>query len=290
MKKSTIYIILFLFICNNTYAGGPWPQKKGDGYFKVAQWWTVFDQHYTDQGKIDPNVTTGVYNTSLYAEYGLTSRLTGVVYFPFLSRNYMNNRISATNGETLTEGEAINTIGDTDIALKYGLTKPGSKIPIAATLTFGLPLGKTSGGTEKNLQTGDGEFNQLLSIDAGTSFKLGKASGYATAYVGINNRTKGFSDEFRYGLEFGVGLLEKKLWLIARINAVESFKNGDTAESITSTSIFANNTEFTSFGLEAAYYITKRVGVSAGFAGAFRGEVVAASPSYTVGVFYDLKR
>lgn len=290
MKNTFVYVILFLLISNITFAGGPWPQKKGDGYFKVSQWWTVFDQHYTDQGKLDPNVTTGVYNTSLYAEYGITSRLTGVVYFPFFSRNYMNNRVSATTGETLTKGEAINSIGDTDLALKYGLTKPGSKIPIAATLTFGLPLGKTSGGTEKNLQTGDGEFNQMLSVDAGTSFKLGKAKGYATAYLGLNNRTNDFSDEFRYGLEFGAGLMNSKLWLIARLNAVESFKNGETAESNTSTSIFANNTEYTSFGLEIAYYVTNRVGISAGFAGAFRGEIVAASPSYSVGIFYDLKR
>ncbi|MFK7806307.1 MAG: hypothetical protein AB8F74_00770 [Saprospiraceae bacterium] len=292
MKNSKIIFILAAFLfSNNAFAGGPWPQKKGNGYFKVSEWWTVFDQHFTDQGKIDPNVTTGIFNTSLYAEYGLTSRLTGVVYFPFLSRNYMNDRISATTGETLTKGEAINTIGDTDVSLKYGLSKPGSKIPLAATLTFGIPLGKTSGGAEGNLQTGDGEFNQLLQVDAGTSFPIGKSiNGYASAYVGVNNRTNGFSDEFRYGLEFGAGFWKNKLWIISRLTAVESFKNGDTAESITSTSIFANNTEFTSFGLEVAYYVTERVGLSAGFAGAFRGEVVAASPSYSVGVFYDLKR
>ncbi|MFT6938366.1 MAG: hypothetical protein ACJA1N_002673, partial [Saprospiraceae bacterium] len=67
-------------------------------------------------------------------------------------------------------------------------------------------------------------------------------------------------------------------------------KNGETAATITSTSVFANNTEYTSFSLEAAYYVSKRVGFSASFAGAFRGEIIAAAPTYSVGIFYDLAK
>lgn len=290
MKKYSIFIVLFLFSINSAFAGGPWPQPKGKGYFKLSEWWIVFDQHYTDTGLLDPNVTTGIYNTSFYGEYGLTDRLTAIAYAPLLSRNYMNNLRSATTNEILVKGEGINAIGDIDLSLKYGLTKAGSALPVSVSLTLGLPTGKAVAGTLNNLQTGDGEFNQILQIDAGRGFKLNdKVSSYTSAYVGINHRTKGFSEEFRYGIEYGVGLANQKLWLIGRLNGVESFKNGATAETITSTSIFANNTEFTSFGVEAAYYITKNIGFSAGFASAFRGEIIAAAPSYSVGIFYDLK-
>lgn len=288
MKKSIIIILLFA-ISNFVFAGGPWPQPKGKGYFKLSEWWVVFDQHFTDAGKIDPNVTTGIFNTNLYAEYGFTNRLTGILNAPLFSRNYMNNLVSGTTNEVLVEGEAINSLGDFEVGFKYGLTPSGARIPISASLILGLPFGETAGGTQGNLQTGDGEFNQIIQIDAGLGFNLGKTPAYASAYVGANNRTNGFSEEFRFGVETGVGLFDKKLWLIGRLNAVESFKNGDTAETTTSTSIFANNTEFTGIALEAAYYLNEKWGVSASIAGAFRGEIIAAAPSYSVGVFYDLK-
>ncbi len=290
MKNPIILLFILLIGTSNIYAGGPWPQPKGKGYFKLSQWWTVFDQHYTDQGKIDPNVTTGIFNTAVYGEYGITNRLTGIVYAPLFSRNYMNNLVSGTTNEVLIPGEALNSIGDVDLSIKYGLTQPGSKVPISATLLLGLPTGQVGGGTQGNLQTGDGEFNQMLRIDAGTGFKLDdETSSYVSGYAGINNRTEGFSEEFRYGVEYGVGLMESKLWLIGRLDVVESFKNGETAGTVNSTSIFANNTEFSSFSFEAAYYINKSFGFSASYASAFQGEIIAAAPSYSVGIFWDLK-
>ena len=250
----------------------------------------IFDKHYTDAGLTDPNVTTGIFNTFLYAEYGLTDRVTGIFNGAVFSRNYMNNLVSRTTNEVLVAGEALNSVGDIDIGLKYGLTKPGAKFPVSVSLTLGLPTGTNGAGALNNLQTGDGEFNQLLQVDIGNGFKINDSTnGYFSAYAGVNNRTQGFSEEFRFGLEFGAGLFDQKLWIIARLNAIESFKNGDTAATTTSTSIFANNSEFTSAGLELNYYLTKQVGVSVSAAGAFRGEIIAAAPSYSVGVFLDLK-
>ena len=213
------------------------------------------------------------------------------MYFPFYSRAYNNNLVSQTTKETLVPGEAINSIGDTDIAIKFGLTKD-NKIPLTATLLFGLPLGVDDGGSQNNLQTGDGEFNQLLQFDLGTGIPLGikNVNAYANAYVGVNNRTNGFSDEFRYGLELGAGLFKDKLWLVGRLNAVESFQNGKTAAEITGTSIFANNTEFISLGGEIAYNINDRFGVSAGYASAVSGKIIFAAPSYSVGVFFNLRK
>lgn len=290
MKNISIILFILILFSGSAFAGGPWPQKKGKGYFKLAEWWLIFDQHYTDNGKIDPNVTSGIFNTTLYAEYGFTDRLTGIINAPIFSRNYNNNLISNTTKEILVAGDSYNGVGDFDLGLKYGITQPGAKVPVALTLTFGLPTGKSVAGEQRNLQTGDGEFNQMLQVDAGTGFKLGKTSAYVSAYTGFNNRTNGFSDELRFGLEAGVGLANEKFWLTTRLLGVESLKNGDTAETTTSTSIFANNSEFLSIGVEGSYYITKKVGVSVSAAGAFRGEIIAAAPSYSVGVFLDLSK
>jgi hypothetical protein len=287
MKKSILFLV-FMSMVFSLAAGGPWPQKKGNFYVKLSEWWIVFDQHYTDSGLIDPNVTTGLFSTTLYAEYGISDRLTATVYAPLLTRNFMNNLVSSTNNEVLVPGEAINRIGDLDISAKYALSR---SFPIAATLTLGIPTGVTSAGTEGNLQTGDGEFNQMFQLDAGQGFKYSeKVSGYFSGFAGVNNRTNGFSDEFRYGVEGGVSFVDSKLWVIGRVNGVESFQNGETAATVSSTSIFSNNSEFTSYGVEAAYYITKRIGFSASVTSAFRGKVIAAAPSYSVGFFYDMSK
>lgn len=292
MKKS-IFLVLVLALAGHTalLAGGPWTQKKGKGYLKLSEWWVVFDQHYTDAGLTDPNITTGIFNTTIYAEYGFTDRFTTNIYAPIFVRNTMNNLVSATTGDVIIPGEAFMGPGDLDLGFKYSLTKPGSKFPVAATVTLGLPTGTPVAGALDNLQTGDGEFNQIFQIDAGYGFSISKkTSAYASTYVGFNRRSNGFSEEFRFGLEAGVGLFERKWWITGRILGVESFKNGATAETVTSTSIFANNSEFLSVSLESSVYLSPKLGVSASVAGALRGEIIAAAPTYSVGIFLDLSR
>ena len=289
--KQVSFLVCLMVLPLSVKAGGPWTQEKGKAYLKLSEWWMVFDQHYTDEGLIDPNVTTGIFNTFLYAEYGVTDRFTTIFNGAIFSRNYMNNLVSGTTGQVLVEGEAVNAMGDIDLGLKYRLTGKESSIPISATLFFGLPTGVTGAGKQGNLQTGDGEFNQILQLDAGKGFSFGpKTAGYVSLNVGFNNRSNGFSEEFRYGIEYGTGFFNQKLWLIARLFGIESFKNGATAENISSTSIFANNAEYTSISLECNYYISSKVGVSASAAGAFRGEIIAAAPSYSLGVFLDLSK
>ncbi len=288
MKKNILIIILLAVSYNFVYAGGPWPKKKGKYYIKLSEWWVKFDKHYTDTGLTDPNVTTGIYNTYLYAEYGITDRLSGIFNGSIFSRNLTNNIRSITTNEILIPGEALNSIGDIDLGIKYGLTKPGAKVPLSLSLYLGLPTGQVGKGQFGTLQTGDGEFNQMLQLDLGKSINLEKADLYFTGYVGFNNRTKGFSEEFRYGLEAGVGLFNKKLWLNSKLQAIESFKNGETAATTQNTTIFANNTEFISISVEGNYFITKNFGVSASYISAFRGEIIAAAPSYNVGIFYNI--
>ncbi|MDC1261964.1 hypothetical protein N8Z72_04630 [Polaribacter sp.] len=53
-----------------------------------------------------------------------------------------------------------------------------------------FPKGKTSGGNEfAILQTGDGEFNQLLQVDFGTSFKVKNIPAYVKTFAGYNHRS-----------------------------------------------------------------------------------------------------
>ncbi|NJM26575.1 MAG: hypothetical protein HC859_14985, partial [Bacteroidia bacterium] len=105
-------------------------------------------------------VTTSLYSTSFYGEYGITDRFTGIVYLPFFVRSTLNEVRYNQSGNSIP-GDAVNSLGDAEVSLKYGLivNKP---IVMSATLTLGLPLGETRGGDQQILQTGDGEFNQML--------------------------------------------------------------------------------------------------------------------------------
>jgi len=286
MKQLIIIVSLILSTSASLIAGGGWPQPKNGGYIKIAQWWIIADKHFTDNGKIDPNVTNGIFNTSIYGEYGLTDRLTAIAYVPFFSRSYFNNTVSQTTQEIIIPGEAINSFGDSELYLKYGLIT-NKKVVLSATVGVGIPLGIDDGGTANNLQTGDGEFNQIIRLDASTTYKLGGLDAYVSIYGAFNNRTKGFSDEWRYGIETGANLLNNKLTAILRINGVESLANGSLTNVGNSSSIFANNSEFLSFSPELAYHINDKFGLSASVASALSGKIIFANSSYSVGVFFQ---
>ena len=284
--KNILLSGLLLLVGNMLLAGGGWPQPKGHGYFKLSQWWVISNQHFTDTGLLDPNVTTGTFNTSIYAEYGFTDRLTGIVYFPFFSRVYTNNVVSGTTGKAIIPGEGINSIGDTDISLKYGLVvnKP---VVLSATLTLGLPFGNPAGGSQGNLQTGDGEFNQMLIFDAGAGFKLGQTSGWTNAYFGFNQRNGGFSDEWRYGIEVGANVFKNKITALVRLYGVQSLNNGTRNDADnTGTSFFANNSEHLTISPEIAYNFNEKWGASFTYASALSGKLIFANPSYSLGVFF----
>ena len=265
-------------------AGGGWPAGKGKGYIKLAEWWVVSNKHYTDVGLIDPHITRGIYTTSLYGEYGLTDKWTAIAYIPVYSRATVNNEVSATTGEILIPGDAIGGIGDVDLGIKYSFNADKA-IKVSASVMLGIPIGEDAGGTNGSLQIGDGEFNQLIKIDAGTGFALGSINGYANIYGGYNNRSNGFSDEIRWGAEAGVSALKDKLGFTLRVTAISSTNNGSSIAPANSTSIFANNAEYVAIEPEIRFNFLKNTGLSASYSTASSGRLIFANPSYSVGVY-----
>ncbi|MTI20948.1 hypothetical protein E1176_07935 [Fulvivirga sp. RKSG066] len=277
MRRLIILITLSLFAFQSL-AGGGWPQPKKKGYLKLNQWMVVADQYYTPAGDIISIRTTGVYTTSIYAEYGFTDRLTGIIYFPFFSRSTLNEQ-ERPDGSLIEKGDELNSVGDTDLTLKYALVKD-RPIVLSASLTLGLPFGNESGGRTELLQTGDGEFNQMLTFEASHSFY--PVNLYASTLVGFNNRTNGFSDEFRYGAEVGYTL--GKFTGIFRLYGIKPLGNGD-GEINTTNGIFSNNVEYLAYSPELIYSFTKKAGISLSMGKVFYGKQILANPSYSAGVF-----
>ena len=286
MNKHLIIIFLLAFSVQTSFA--QWTKGKGNGYYKLAAWGLQYDQHYTDSGGIDPNATRTIINTIAYAEYGISNKFDVIAYVPFFASTSQNNQVSGTTGEQITPGESFNSFGDVELGLRYGLYKKGAWVA-DVKLILGLPTGDDSGGSDGSFQNGDGEFNQYISSSLGYSKSFANTNLYLKSYLGFNNRSQGFSDEFRTGLEVGLNVLNNKLWLISRLNILRSFKNGSLNATTSNGSIFANDIQFDSFGFEASYYLTKKLGISLAVDSAFSGEVVAAAPSFTAGLFLDIK-
>jgi hypothetical protein len=285
MITKTIQLALVLvFISQLSF--GQWNKGKGNGYYKFSTSSLIADEHYTSAKEKDPNITRGNFIVSAYGEYGLIEKLDVIAYVPLLTRVYQNKQVSGTSGSVISDGEAVNSIGDIDLGLRYGILK-NDFIALSTTLKFGLPTGKKEGGRDGSLQTGDGEFNQLLQLDLGIPFKISALDFYGKIYSGFNNRTKGFSDEFHFGAEIGTKIANK-LFIATKFSNVRSFNNGNFNNQ-TGQGIFANNVEFTNLGGEIGYYISNKFGISFNYTAILSGKITYAAPTYTGGVFLDIQ-
>lgn len=280
MQKRIYLLLITTAMATTTFAGGGWPQPQGSGFFKLGQNLIIADRFFQPNGELVDIRTISLYTTSLYAEYGFTDRLTAVAYVPFFVRSTLN-REEFTSGRAPVPGDFVNSFGDTNLGVKYGVLT-GGPVAVSVGLTLGLPLGNTAGGETGILQTGDGEFNQLLTVEASRAF----GALYATVLLGFNNRTENFSEEFRYGLEVGYTFGEKLLTQL-RVFGIDSFENGDV-QGGGANSIFANDTEFLSITPEIAYQATDRWGISASVGMAAYGRRILADPNYGVGVYLKL--
>lgn len=280
MKKS-ILLLLLLTQTIGVFAGGGWTQKKGEGFFYFYERILYGNKFFKNDGTITDIPTSGVYFTSLYGEYGLTNRLTVYGNAPLFVRA-TKNAIQYTGSGNYIAGDQVNSLGDVDIALKYGLIQD-KPVVLSVSAWAGLPFGNPSGGESKIIQTGDGEYNQMLRFDASGSFSNGI---FMSAYLGYNNRTNGFSDDIHFGGE--IGYYKKPFFAIVKFLGLESTYNGSTGAI--EGGIFSNNVEYLSYGPEIGYYFSDAFGVLAGVQGAFYAKSVIAAPSIQFGVFYDLKK
>lgn len=274
--KKIIPIITFFCFPMIVFAQG-WVKEKGKGYFKVAQNIISSNQYFAPNGTTVSTTTISQFGSSIYAEYGLSNKITGVVNFPFYVRQTINDVRFRQSGRTIP-GDEFGALGDVDLGIKYGFSQD-KPIVLSTSLILGLPLGKTNAGESGILQTGDGEFNQFIRVDASHSFYPKPI--YVSAYSGFNNRTKDFSDEFRYGFEIGFPF--KKFIPIIKVNGVASFKNGEAINA--QGSLFANNIEYLSPSLDLNYQLNAKIGISGAVAVAVFGRNVLNAPNYNFGVF-----
>lgn len=269
----TTTLLITLFSTSDLLAGG-WTQPKGGGFGKIDAYIINAGNVFDDDGESVSIPDYRFLSTNLYAEYGITEKLTGIIYFPFLVSSESDPFVG-------DESFSNSSVGDLDVGVRYGLLR-SDRMVVSGVLMLGIPTG--SADEDELLWTGDGEFNQIIKAEAGFSLP---ASIYAVAGLGFNNRSQGFSDEVIFDIEAGIGLFDQQLFFALKSSGRLPMDNGD--EDVTGGyGMFSNNTGYVSFGPELTYIMKNGLGFSLNTYGAFFGRNLLAAPSYSAGIVYRM--
>ena len=256
----------FILQTSTAVAGG-WTHPKGKGYFKLNEQIIRSDSYFEPSGDRIDITDQSRYTPSLYGEYGFANRLTLVGYIPFYQRISEDRPRSDTKTGT----------GDWELGARIGLITNRATV-VSLQVMAGLPLGDSfSEQQEVGLFTGDGEFNQLFSLQVGHS--LWPTPGYLKGEIGFNNRESDFSDEIRYAVEAGFMLSER----VAFSGWIRGAKTVGKDDEWT-----LNDQQYVSFGPELNFYITSNTGITAGvtkYAGAHN---LLDAPAWDIGLFLKL--
>jgi hypothetical protein len=270
-------VILSLLISTVTYAGG-WTKKKGEGFYKLGFQYIRAKYFYEPSGNRVPITPLGDYTTSLYIEYGIEDWLTAVGYIPFYKYNTLDRVVGRSSGTEYFGGDKASGFADPDVGLRVALIRNTPTV-LALGVSVGIPVGNSK--QPNGLLSGDGEFNQAVSLQAGHSFY--PLPMYVTADIGFNNRTRGYSDELLYAAQIGY-TFEMLFNLAASFRGVKSLKNGDDAVTGGTNGIFTNNQTYLEYGGEAGYRLTQSLGISAGVYSVAGGRNVLSAPKFTLGL------
>lgn len=263
----------------STALAGAWTQAEGGAFLKAGSRLVQADEFYSPDG--DPTQTATLNDAlfSIYAEYGLFDDLTVIGNLP-IRRLTVNRQVGALTNVVISDGDSVTALGDAEVAARYRLGRVGRTV-FSLQGTVGLPVGLS--GEDNTLVTGDGEADVRGELLVGHSFR--GLPIYLTSNVGFAQRFRGFSDEFRYGVE--AGWAEDWGVVLLRANGIQSFKNGDDSSGTAEANLFANNASFLAVGPEVTVNVFDGIGVSAAAETVVFGENVFRAPAFTFGLVYS---
>jgi protein XagA len=279
MKNSMkLALFLFLLLCmvgiQSELGAQAWTKNKCKGFYKLDFTGNNAVNVFGDKRKLVASPQINNYTASLYAEHGLTDKVTVVAYVPF----WVNNSLSSSDSISIPANESNGSFGDVDLSLRVAL--PVKTIAMSVQAQLGLPTGDSKNAN--GLLTGDGELNQMIKLWAG----YGKTRWWIQSAVGFNNRTEDFSDEIRYDFEFGYKFLKGRFLTTMKINGIESLDNGDAR--VIETGLYSNKVGYLGLNPEFLYYVNqkKNLGIALRFGNTIpsRGRNVLAATSYALSV------
>lgn len=308
MTRFFTVLILLGTIAQSVQAGGPWPRKKNKGYAQLGFTYVGYSKFFNHDGKVIelPRHVTDL-TSQLYIDFGLTDRLTMMANLPF---KYVStgDKVFASDpayfrGDTLFSDTipAGSLFGLNTVMLGFKYTVIDKKVKFAVGLNGEANVAKYDSLT--TLRTGPSTFVIHPYLSVGGSFYKNKF--YTLLDIGYRVRLKDYSDEADFNFELGYSW-NAKTYFIASISGRFSVRDGSYNNNITpvadptdptstsqhpngrdlQTSLYPNNQQYVGYGLKFIQKFKHGVHLNAGvYLGS--GQMVAAAPSYNLGVAYE---
>lgn len=266
--------LLCMLLAENVYGQSGWTQKKGDYLVKGFVNYTHSDRYFSLAGE---EVQTSKYVqwvSGIYAEYGISDRLTVLMNWPTLKHHFFETT------------EKITGVGDMAVGLKYKLFK--GAFPLAISFMPEIPIAKANNFAQNkeisferiNLPTGDGEWNFLTNLAASASFhpfpayaSLGTTFNYRTSFEGLE-----FNHQLSAYLEGGVKVADI-FWVNAALNTRSTL-----GESVVTDFVRGEGTEYTAYKLGILYPFSERWSLDITYFN-FADFIVERKNLYSSGVF-----
>lgn len=301
MTKFFTLVLLALTLSLSASAGGPWPIKKNSGYAQLGFTYLGYSKFFNEDGKVtDLRRPVTDFTTQLHLDFGLTDRLTMTTNLPF---KYVSTADRITSADTTYFQDTIQAGGlfglsNVMLGLKYNIIN--KKVLFAAGLNVEANVAKYDSLTA--LRTGPNTWVFHPYVSVGTSFFSGKI--YTLLVAGYRVRLNNYSHEADFNFELGYSW-NQKTYFIATVAGRFSVQNGSYNNNVTPvvdssdstsvslhpygrdlhTSLYPNNQQYLGYGLKFIQKINKFHINAAAYFG--MGKMVAAAPSYNLGVAYE---
>ena len=266
------------------YSQSAWVKTKGElysqlSYNDISNYKRLFNKNgrdlFTSRFISDRTI-------QLYGEYGFTNKLTIVGAIPIKALKV--GKIVSEYGSfpTIKEGSLI-ALGNIDFGVRYLLLR--KKVNLTTQVQIGFPTSSYDSNT--GLRSGINSFVVNPSISIGK----GRGNWFLQGSVGLLLRTNNYSNGAKIYAEGGRKFFDH-LWVIAFVDIVDSFEDGDLVESRENieTSLNLNNSEYKGYGMKLIVEVNDELGLTAAFGGAFSAHLEAKKASYNFGIYYKFKK
>lgn len=288
MRRVSIMVFLTGFSIS-AMAGGPWLQKKGNGYFQVGGSSKSWDGRYqggyssTFYRDLNRDITEGY--LAFYGEYGISEKLTLIADVPWrfqISSDDLNEVSDSIFSDTLSSGN-LSALANPSIALKYPLKTEGLNISVQMKIWANL--------SSYDVLTGLRSDYDAFSYSPSIIFGKSGTKHYWSFDIGPVIRSNGYGESVTGNFQYGYSLW-KKSYAILDINYLVAFENGTyNNESSAHTGTFLDNQGYVSYGLKVYQRVTKslsfNVAAYSGFAVINQG---TQPRGYFGGIAYELVR
>lgn len=273
--RLTLIILITLYSLAAS-AGGPWLNKKKEGFFQLQSTFPggAYNRLFLENGNESVlNNSVLDYTFQAYLEYGLSDKLDLISTLPYK----MVSTTSSSDTAQLQTG-SLNGLGNYKLGFKYKLSDKKLKIATSISSNFNT----TSKDLDRGLVTGYNANSFGLYFHIGQSFS---SKLYSFVDLGINTVSNDFSDYIEIHYELGYQI-KPSLWTAFTLDLRESLKNGDYLNNnLRQTGLYTNDQEYFAFGAKASYELKNKIGFTAATFGAFSGNYVAKISTFSVGIY-----